>query len=81
MGFPVLSVASTRFSVKEPTKGQTVYLNDAVCSFVNKALDQAKSEGRNVMLELATVPGNFICARPDSTAFNVDSTQPIPTVH
>jgi len=28
----------------------------------------------------ANVTGNFICAKPDNTVFNIDSTQAIPQV-
>jgi hypothetical protein len=60
-----------------------VNLSEEVCHFVTKAVNQARSEGKNVMLELSDVlvPGNFICARPDSTVFIFDTTQVIPQVN
>ncbi|MFO0117075.1 MAG: hypothetical protein ACK521_05480 [bacterium] len=45
-----------------------------------KALDKATTEGRTIMMELVNAghSGNFICAKPDRTIFNVDSTQIVP---
>jgi hypothetical protein len=74
-GFPILSIAQESYQALDQANGRTVKLNQATCRIVTKALNEAKTGGCYIMLQLAAHPGNFICARPDATMFIVDFTQ------
>jgi hypothetical protein len=59
-------------------------MTEGVCQLIQAAINSAQSAKKTVMQEMISanvnIIGNFICAKPDGTAFCIDTTQAMPSV-